>query len=86
MPKVACFQLPGLFCWFWSDDHNPPHFHVKREGEWEIKVKFTEPDEKMFESIWGDEPGAKILRQLKKMVREKREQLLAEWETKVNIT
>lgn len=36
MPKVACFKIPGLSCWFWSNDHDPPHFHAKKEGEWEI--------------------------------------------------
>ncbi len=85
MPEVASFQLPGLFCWFWSDDHNPPHFHVKREGEWEIKVKFTEPEAKMFESVWGDEPSGRVLRQIRKLVKENREKLLTEWEAKVNI-
>ena len=49
MPKVACLEIPGLTCWFWSNDHNPPHFHVKREGEWELKVKFTEGEAQMFE-------------------------------------
>jgi hypothetical protein len=33
MPKVESFELVGLVCWFWSNDHNPPHFHVKKEGE-----------------------------------------------------
>ncbi len=82
MPKVKCFQIPGLVCWFWSHDHNPPHFHVKKEGEWEIRVKFTEAD--MFELVWGDEPGGKIMRKVEKAVRENRENLLAEWEAKVN--
>ena len=84
MPKVACFTMPGLTCWFWSSDHDPPHFHVKRDGEWEIKVHFTESDAAMIEPVWGDAPKAKIVRQLKKIVREKRALLLAEWEAKVN--
>jgi hypothetical protein len=36
MPKVKCFEIPGLYFWFWSDDHDPPHFHAKRRGEWEL--------------------------------------------------
>ena len=45
MPKLACFEFPGLSCWFWSNDHDPPHFHAKKEGEWEIRVKFTETED-----------------------------------------
>lgn len=45
MPKLVCFEIPGLSCWFWSNDHDPPHFHAKKEGEWEIRVKFTEASE-----------------------------------------
>jgi hypothetical protein len=84
MPKVACFEIAGLFCWFWSDDHDPPHFHVKRDGEWEIKVKFVEGEEEMFEQKWGDTPSGKVLRQLKKAVIRYRAALLVEWEDKVN--
>ncbi len=84
MPKVACFWIPGLTCWFWSNDHDPPHFHVKRDGEWEIKVNFTEGEAAMIELLWGDEPNAKMLRKFKKIVRQKRSQLLVEWEAKVN--
>jgi hypothetical protein len=38
----------------------------------------------MFELVWGDEPGGKIMRKLEKAVRENRDNLLAEWEAKVN--
>ena len=38
MPKVEAFQVAGIEMWFWSHDHDPPHFHAKRGGEWEIKV------------------------------------------------
>jgi Domain of unknown function (DUF4160) len=70
MPRVACFEIPGLTCWFWSNDHDPPHFHVKREGEFELQ--------------WGNAPNAKVLRRIAKNVNGKRAQLLAEWEAKVN--
>lgn len=51
MAKIDCFQIPGLYCWFWSNDHDPPHFHVKRNGEWEIKVNFAVGEAEMFEQI-----------------------------------
>jgi len=50
------------------------------DGEWEIKVKFAEGEEEMFEQKWGDAPSGKILRQLKKAVTRHRAALLAEWE------
>jgi hypothetical protein len=84
MSKVECFQIPGLHCWFWSDDHDPPHFHVKRAGEWEIKVNFAEGEAEMFEQEWGKVPSGKIRRRLKEAVTRHRAALLAEWEAKVN--
>ena len=84
MPDVACFEIPGLKCWFWSNDHDPPHFHVKRQGEWELKVQFAEGEAQMFELMWGDAPKSKVLREIAKKVRENRVQLLAEWEANVN--
>ena len=35
--------------WFYSNDHEPPHFHAKRRGQWEFKVLFLEAAEDMFE-------------------------------------
>lgn len=83
MAKVECLEIPGLECWFWSNDHNPPHFHVKRAGEWELKVKFLE-DNDLFELEWGEAPSSKVLKGIKRLVSANREALLAEWETKVN--
>ncbi len=84
MPKVQCFEIAGLICWFWSNDHDPPHFHVKRTGEWEIRVKFTEGEPRMFELVWGGFPGAKVRRKIARNVEEHRVRLLAEWEANVN--
>jgi hypothetical protein len=40
-PKVDCIDGEGRFCYlFYSNDHEPPHVHVRRRGEWEIRVKF----------------------------------------------
>jgi hypothetical protein len=84
MPKVECFRIPGLTCWFWSNDHEPPHFHIKRDGEWELKVKFMEADVRMFDLEWGNPPKSKTLRLIAKNVNENRIELLAEWEAKVH--
>jgi len=85
MPKVVCFEIPGLSCWFWSNDHAPPHFHAKKEGAWEVRVKFTEHEERMFELVWGVEPNGRLLRRLRKAVREHRDELLVEWEASVSL-
>lgn len=28
--------------WFYSGDHEPPHFHARRPGEWEARVFIEE--------------------------------------------
>ncbi len=83
MPKVDCIAIAGLVCWFWSSDHDPPHFHVKRDGEWELRVYFGLGDE-MFQLVWGEPPKSKLLKSIAKLVREHRAELLLEWEMKVN--
>ena len=84
MPKVDCFAIAGLTCWFWSNDHDPPHFHSKRDGEWELIVRFAEDEGRMFELRWGVAPKAKVLREIAKNVAENRARLLEEWEANVN--
>src|SRR5688572_13183179 len=39
--KVEAFQVAGLELFFPSDDHPPPHFHVRKPGAWEIKLKIN---------------------------------------------
>lgn len=83
MSLVTCFQIEGLRCWFYSNDHAPPHFHVQRPGEWELRVYFLEDAGRMFEVKWGAAPKSRMLRRLAGLVEENRLQLLVEWETKV---
>lgn len=82
MARVRCFEIPGLNCWFWSDDHEPPHFHVKRRGEWELRVKFLEDAGAMFELKWGDPPKSKVLKRIAANAVANREALLLEWEAR----
>jgi hypothetical protein len=85
MGKVEAFTIEGLTIWFWSEDHRPPHFHVKKADAWEMKVNFLEDTKKaMFEIIWSNKPvSAKAKRELAKQVKAHRQELLKEWETKV---
>ena len=53
MPRVASFDLPGIDCRFYSNDHEPPHFHAKRKDEWEYRVFFLQPRKHMLKLKWA---------------------------------
>jgi hypothetical protein len=76
---VTAFPLSGLKIWFWSNDHEPPHFHVKKVGEWEIKVSFLEDSSRMIEEVFG-KPSAKVLREIKELAEQHRPELLQQWQ------
>ena len=88
MGKVDCFTLDGINMWFWSKDHNPPHFHAEKPGKWEVKVKFLESTKYgLFEVEWSEAKSIpkSDLKQLSKMVVMHRDNLLMEWEAKVDL-
>lgn len=77
----------GLELFFNSSDHLEPHFHAERAGEWEVRVFFLKDEASMVESKWAlKTPSKKELKRLCAAAAEVRPQLLAEWETKVNVT
>jgi hypothetical protein len=81
MATVRAFQMAGLKLWFWSNDHEPPHFHAKRSGEWEVKVHFLWEPSEMIEVVWADKkPSSKVLKSLTALAEEHRAELLAQWE------
>lgn len=80
MATVRAFSIPGLKMWFWSNDHEPPHFHAKRMGEWEIKVHFLEEAGQMIEVVWGTAPAAKVQKEITSSAEKHRAELLTEWE------
>jgi hypothetical protein len=87
MATLNCFEIEGVQLWFYSKDHEPPHFPVKRKGEWEYRVNFLQAVDEMLELIWTAKK-AQMSRAdrklLAKMVDEHRFELLREWEEKVN--
>ena len=88
MAKLECISISGVLLWFYSNDHRPPHFHAKRRGEWEYRVKFLEPADRMFELVWskGKRRMSKTEREgLVELVEENRFELLREWEEKVSV-
>ena len=86
MGQVEAFQLPGLRLWFNSSDHLPPHLHVGRRGQWELRVFFLECTTAglAFEQNWDREsPSAVDRAAILLAVLEHRVALLEEWERKV---
>lgn len=83
MGKVDAFSLPGCKCFFWSDDHGPPHFHVQKPGEWEVRVYFQE-EPAVIEIRWKRHFfTGKVERELMKLVAVHREALWTEWSEKI---
>jgi hypothetical protein len=81
MATVEAFEIDGLKLWFWSNDHDPPHFHAKRSGEWEVKVHFLFEPAEMIEVEWAEKKIArKVLKRLTSLAEEHRAELLAQWE------
>jgi hypothetical protein len=88
MAKLECISISGIQLWFYSNDHEPPHFHAKRRGEWEYKVKFLESAEEMFELVWSKKKrqmsrGERV--SLLELVEENRSEIFREWEEKVSL-
>jgi hypothetical protein len=87
--KIDAFELPGLKLWFNSSDHIPPHLHVSRRGQWEIRVFFLECTERnlVFELKWGrNGPSSTDRKLILESVLSHRAALLREWGEKVWIS
>lgn len=85
MPLVESFHLSGCRCWFYSDDHQPAHFHASVPGEWEARVFFL-PDPPQLELVFSVKrmPG-RMRRDLLQMAEQHRISLLEEWSEKVHV-
>ncbi|MCG6925648.1 MAG: DUF4160 domain-containing protein [Acidobacteria bacterium] len=89
MGRVDAFSIAGLDLWFSSSDHLPPHFHARRAGEWEIRVFFLLCTDRHLEvSVkWRDRNrsiGRKHLEALREAAVQFREEIMEEWEVKVD--
>jgi hypothetical protein len=85
MGRVAAFALAGVECWFYSQDHRPPHFHARRRGQWHVRVYFLEAKARMLERVAGPRGvlSAADRSALCDVAELYREELLLEWEQKV---
>jgi hypothetical protein len=88
MGKVDAFSIEGLEILFYSNDHLPPHIHIKKTGEWEIKVYLRDTTE---DRLAGDlkkwstsSPNRKTRKKIREQVVNHRSELLEEWEQKVD--
>ena len=84
MGKVDCCSVSGLDMFFHSDDHGPPHVHVRRPGEWEIRVNLLLTTEAHLEFTvkWPlnlSNPKSQLRGKICAAVVEHREALLKEW-------
>ena len=81
MATLRPFEILGLRLWFWSEDHEPPHFHAKRTGEWEVKVHFMRTPKEMIEFVWAEKrPAGRALKELTQLAEKHRVELLEQWE------
>jgi hypothetical protein len=79
--KLDCLSFAGWDAWINSDDHDPPHFHLEKPGEWVVKVRFMrKPPE--FEYVYkGKNRGlsAKDRKRVSQAVEQHRAELFREW-------
>lgn len=42
MGRLTLFSVDGLDLRFYSSDHEPPHFHARKPGSWEVRIFLLE--------------------------------------------
>ena len=84
MAKVRAFAVAGLDLRFYSNDHDPPHFHAIKLGHWKITIHFTlcTTSNLAYEKKWYKTTGPKSAdcKALLEQVLNYRHALLIEWE------
>ncbi len=85
MGRVEAFAVEGLEAWFNSRNHPPPHVHVRRPDEWEIRVHILETTGRSlsYSRKWGRVPDGRDIRVLRGLVATHRTRLMDEWDRKV---
>ena len=88
MGKVESCSVEGFEMLFYSNDHNPPHVHIRKNGEWEIVIDllFTTRNELRYIVKWPKSflgPDAKMKKIFRKMICDNRASLISEFERKV---
>ena len=65
MPRVDALRIPGLELLFHSEDHHPPHLHVRRPWEWEVRINLLSLT---YEVIWSGKKNAPSIRQMNEVI------------------
>jgi hypothetical protein len=87
--RIEGFSFQGLQAFFRSNDHRPPHFHVKKPGSWEIRVYIlTSSKNRLDYSFKFPKNNSVILTSQQEkaifdFVASNREKLLSDWQTQV---
>lgn len=81
MGKLECISFPAWEAWVNSDDHDPPHFHLEKPGEWLVKVRFmwSPPQMEVVYRSKRHAPTARDRRRIAVAVEEHRAALYREW-------
>ena len=80
MGRVRAFQLAGCRLWFYSGDHEPPHFHASVVDAWEISVYFLQEPPKYDEKLKLRHISARTVREILRLAAAHRAELFEEWE------
>ncbi len=87
--RIEEFNLPGLQAFFRSNDHLPPHFHVKKTGTWEIRVYILTSSRKKLDYSFKFPKNqsvnltSKEIKEIINFIISNRERLLLGWQTQV---
>ena len=85
---VEAFSIPGLKCYFGSNDHYPHHFEILKRGAWAARVFFLQTTRKRglrweYKSQWKGRMTAAEESELLALVLKHKKRLLREWNEKV---
>lgn len=83
MGKLDAFGIAGCTCVFHSNDHPPPHFHVKRPGEWDMRVYFLEDPPRCEMKFEIKKIPGTLRREVQQLAEIHRKALFEEWNAKV---
>lgn len=88
MGRVEAFVIAGYEIFINSSDHTPPHIHVRKPGQWMIRVFFLMCSEGHLEyQVVFPQQLKRLPTSVSKVLLEEvlrhRQELLVEWEAKV---
>lgn len=89
MGRIEYFSSQGLEAFFRSNDHRPPHFHVKKTGMWEVRVYILTSSENSLDYSFKFPKNnsvaltSKEKKNILRFIISNREKLLLDWSTQV---